>query len=61
MNIKPIIIVAGSPRSIFLEIFFKAIKKKINSPIILICDKKNFFKQYKRFNIKKKINILDIF
>ena len=35
MNYKPIIIVAGEPNSIFLEIFFKSIKKKYKSPIIL--------------------------
>ena len=28
MNYKPIIIVAGEPNSIFLEIFFKSLKKK---------------------------------
>tara|TARA_B110000914_G_scaffold159599_1_gene140399 strand:+ start:659 stop:766 length:108 start_codon:yes stop_codon:yes gene_type:complete len=28
MKIKPILIVAGEPNSIFLEIFFKTIKKK---------------------------------
>ena len=28
MNYKPIVIVAGEPNSIFLEIFFKSLKKK---------------------------------
>ena len=28
MNFNPIIVVAGEPNSIFLEIFFKAIKNK---------------------------------
>ena len=37
MIYKPIIIVAGEPNSIFLEIFFKTITyKKFKSPIILI-------------------------
>ena len=37
MKNKPIIIVNGEPNSIFLEIFFKALKfKKYNSPILLI-------------------------
>ena len=37
MNSKPIIIVNGEPNSIFLEIFFKALKyKKFKSQIILI-------------------------
>ena len=39
MIIKPILIVAGEPYSIFLEIFFKSLKekkiKKIKNPIIL--------------------------
>ena len=30
MNYKPIIIVAGEPNSIFFELFFKVIKKKLN-------------------------------
>ena len=37
MNYSPILIVAGEPNSIFLEIFFKVMKKnKILSPLILI-------------------------
>ena len=28
MNIKPILLVAGEPKSVFIEIFFKSIKKK---------------------------------
>ena len=54
MNFKPIIIVAGEPNSIFFELFFKVIKKKINSPIILIASKKLITKQAKI--LKKKIN-----
>ena len=61
MNYKPIIIVAGEPNSIFLEIFFKALKyKKFQSPIILICSVKILNLQMKKFKIKKKINLLDI-
>ena len=51
---KPIIIVAGEPNSIFFELFFKIIKKKIKSPIILIASKKLITKQAKI--LKKKIN-----
>ena len=41
MITKPILIVAGEPKSVFLEVFFKAIKdKKYKSPIILICNKR---------------------
>ena len=29
MNYKPIVILNGEPNSVFLEIFFKALKKKI--------------------------------
>ena len=56
---KPIIIVAGEPNSIFLEIFFKALKKKIKSPIILIGSYKLLKFQMNKFNFKKKIIILD--
>ena len=31
MNFNPIIIVGGEPQSIFIEIFLKAIKKKIKT------------------------------
>jgi len=61
MNYKPIIIVAGEPNSIFLEIFFKALKyKKYKSPMILICSLKILNLQMKKFKIKKKINLLEI-
>ena len=45
MNYKPIIIVAGEPNSVFFELFFKVIKKKIKSPIILIASKNLITKQ----------------
>ena len=54
MSYKPIIIVAGEPNSIFFEIFFKVIKKKIKSPIILIASQKLILKQAKI--LKTKIN-----
>ena len=61
MNYKPIIIVAGEPNSIFLEIFFKALKyKKYKSPILLICSLKILNLQMIKFKIKKKINLLEI-
>ena len=56
---KPIILVAGEPNSIFLEIFFKALKKKIKSPIILIASHKLLKLQMKKLKFKKKILILD--
>jgi 4-hydroxythreonine-4-phosphate dehydrogenase len=54
MNYKPIIIVAGEPNSIFFELFFKVIKKKIKSPIILIASKKLLLNQAKI--LKKRVN-----
>ena len=60
MSYKPIIIVAGEPNSIFIEIFLKILKqKKFKSPIILICSKKIFFKQVKKLNEKININEID--
>ena len=55
MKSKPILIAAGEPNSIFLEIFFKTIKlKKIKSPIILISSEKILKKQMKKLKFKKK-------
>jgi len=54
VNYKPIIIVAGEPNSIFFELFFKVIKKKIKSPIILIASEKLITSQAKI--LKKKVN-----
>jgi len=60
MKIKPILIVAGEPNSIFLEIFFKTIKKKkINNPIILIVSKELFFKQMKLLGFNYKIKLIN--
>ena len=61
MNYKPILIVHGEPNSIFLEIFFKSLKKKkFKSPILIICSYKLFLLQMKRLNYNFTINILDI-
>jgi len=57
---KPIIIVAGEPNSIFLEIFFKTFKlKKFKSPLILIASKEIVMLQMKALNFKFKINLLE--
>ena len=57
---KPIIIVAGEPFSVFLEIFFKAKKKIIlKKPIILIVSKKLLLAQMKKLKFNFKINILN--
>ena len=58
-NYKPIIIVAGEPNGIFLEIFFKTFKNKIKSPIVLIANKKLLKYQMKILKFKFKLNILD--
>jgi 4-hydroxy-L-threonine phosphate dehydrogenase PdxA len=57
MRHKPILIVPGQTNSIFFEIFFKFLKKKkIKSPLLLICDKKKFVDSAKKFQFKKKFN-----
>jgi 4-hydroxythreonine-4-phosphate dehydrogenase len=60
VNNKPIIIVAGEPNSIFLEIFFKC-KKKINitKPIILIASKKLLILQMKKLGFYFEINLIN--
>ena len=60
MNCKPIIIVAGEPNSVFLEIFFKSLKfKKYKSPLIIVCSKKLLQEQMKKLKFNYKINIVD--
>ena len=62
MNYKPILIVAGEPNSVFLEIFFKSLKLyKSKKPIILIASLKLLKLQMKKLNYKKKIKILKIY
>ena len=56
---KPIIVVAGEPNSIFFEIFFKALRKKFKSPIILVASHKLLELQMKKLNFKKKVSIID--
>ena len=60
MKIKPILIIAGEPNSIFLEILFKTIKqKKINNPIILIVSHDLFLKQMKKLNFNYKTKVIN--
>ncbi len=55
MKNNPIIIVAGEPNSIFLEIFFKTIKRnKFRSPLVLICSLDILKLHMKKLNFKKK-------
>ena len=61
MNYSPILIVSGEPNSVFLELFFKILKKdKIKSPIILISSKKLLTLQMQKLEFKKKIKLLQI-
>ena len=60
MNYNPILIVAGEPNSVFLEIYFKTITKlKIKSPLILIVSKRLLILQMMKLKFKKKINLLN--
>ncbi len=62
MSYKPLIIVLGEPRSIFIEILLKTYKKIIfknmKRPIILIGSINLLKKQMNYFNFKSKINII---
>ena len=61
MNYSPILIVSGEPNSVFLELFFKVLKKdKIKSPIILISSKKLLTLQMQKLKFKKKIKLLQV-
>ena len=60
MRTKPILVVAGEPNSIFLEIFFKTFKKKFfDNPIILIVSKNLFTQQMKKLGFNFRINLID--
>ena len=54
---KNIVIIAGEPYSVFLELLFKLIKSnKIKNPFLLICSKKLLISQMKKLNYNIKIN-----
>lgn len=60
-NFKPIIIVAGEPKSIFFEIFFKTIKSiKVKSPLVLIASHNILSRHIKKINFKRNINLLKL-
>jgi 4-hydroxythreonine-4-phosphate dehydrogenase len=60
MHYKPILIVAGEPNSIFLEIFFKCIRKNyFKSPLIIIVSKTLLIKQMKFLGFNFKINLIN--
>ena len=61
MNSKPILIVAGEPNSIFLEIFFKSLKKNnFKKTLILIGSLKLLKLQMKKLNYKSEIRLLEV-
>ena len=59
-NFNPIIVVAGEPKSVFFELFFKTFGKFKNNPIVLIANKKLLIDHLKLLKIKKPIRILDL-
>ena len=60
MRNKAILIVGGEPNSVFLEIFFKALKyNNFKKPIILIVSKNLLTKQMEQLRFNFKINLLD--
>ena len=60
MKNKAILIVAGEPNSIFLEIFFKSLKKNnFKKPIVLIASKNLVAQQMKKLRFNFKINLID--
>ena len=60
MNYKPILINSGEPYSVFLEIFFKTIKKnRFKRPIILVSSQKLLLSQMKSLKFNIKINMID--
>ena len=57
---KPIVIIAGEPNSIFLEIFFKSLKQiKSKNPILLVVSKKLLLQQMKILNYKYDFNFFE--
>jgi len=60
-SFNPIIIIAGDPESVFLEIYFKSLKKnKFKNPLILIVNENILLKQMTALKYDFKINKLDI-
>ena len=60
MKYKPILIVAGEPFGVFLEIFFNALKNNnFKKPLVLIVSKNLLIKQMKILNYDFKINLIN--
>ena len=59
MKNKPILILTGDPKSIFLEILFKSYKNyRFKSPILLISSKKILLSQMRKYKFTKKIRLI---
>ena len=61
MKYKPIIIIPGNLDSVFFEIFFKSLKKKIKSPIILITNLNLLRSNMKKYKFKRKIELINLY
>ena len=63
MKIKPIIVLAGEPYSVFLEIFFKTLKNKkiknYKTPILIIASYDLLLKQMQKLKYSFKIKLID--
>ena len=60
-SFNPIIIIAGDPESVFLEIYFKSLKKnQFKNPLILIVNESILLKQMRALKYDFEINKLDI-
>jgi 4-hydroxy-L-threonine phosphate dehydrogenase PdxA len=55
---NPIIVVAGEPKSVFLELFFKTYKRFKDNPIVLIANKRLLVDHLKLLKIKRPVRIL---
>ena len=55
-NTKPVIVIAGDIKSIFLEIYFKSFNKSLFRPVVLLVDKKILKKQMRNLNFNFSLN-----
>jgi len=58
MSNKPILIVAGEPNSIFVEILIKSLNLKFKRPLVLIGSKNLFIKENKKLKYILNFNII---
>ena len=59
MKNKPILILTGDPKSIFLEILFKSYKNyRFKSPVLLISSRKILVSEMRKYKFKKRIRLI---